>query len=75
MENAPTGGPDGLLKLEFVTLEIAALFFALAALAALAFWFSRREPIGKASWGLMLIGTIILTTSLIVRWINVGHIP
>jgi ABC-type transport system involved in cytochrome c biogenesis permease subunit len=75
MENAPTGGPNGLLKLEFVTLEIAALFFALAALASLFFWFSRKEPIGKASWGLMLVGTIILTVSLVIRWINVGHIP
>jgi ABC-type transport system involved in cytochrome c biogenesis permease subunit len=75
MTTEPITEANSLLKLEFDTLEIAALFFALGALASIFFWFFRNKSMGKAGWSLSLVATVILTVSIIIRWINVGHIP
>ena len=75
MTTEPITAANGLLKAEFDTLQIAAAFFALAALTGIFFWFFRNKSLGKASWGLALIATVMLTVSVVIRWINVGHIP
>jgi ABC-type transport system involved in cytochrome c biogenesis permease subunit len=64
-----------MLQLEFTTLQIAALFCALGALASILFWFTRKDAVGKASWFISVIAAVMLTFSIVVRWINVGHIP
>jgi ABC-type transport system involved in cytochrome c biogenesis permease subunit len=75
MENHISVGSESLYQLELTTLEIAALFLALGALISILFWFFRKDTLGKSSWVLVLVGTLILTGTVIIRWINVGHIP
>jgi ABC-type transport system involved in cytochrome c biogenesis permease subunit len=69
------GASSAMLSLEFTTLQIAAGLFAIAALASIFFWFFRKDGIGKTAWGISLVAAVVLTVSVIVRWINVGHIP
>jgi len=66
---------DPLYVLEFLTLEIAAGFFLLAALISFVYWFTRNGKIGAVSLAVSILATFVLTVSLVVRYINVGHIP
>ncbi|MCX6647599.1 MAG: cytochrome c biogenesis protein CcsA [bacterium] len=69
------GAGAGLVNAEFTTLQIAALFFVLAALASVIFWVSRNKTIGNTSYGIACLAVAVLTASVILRYINVGHIP
>ncbi len=64
-----------LASLEFLALRIAAIIFLVAALVSLIFWFTRKRQAGIASLTVSIIATATLTVSLIVRYINVGHMP
>jgi ABC-type transport system involved in cytochrome c biogenesis permease subunit len=75
MEAQATNAVSSLVQAEFTTLQIAAGIFLLGTLISLAYWFSRREGIGTASWIISLIATLTLTASLVLRYINIGHIP
>lgn len=65
----------GLIAAEFTTLQIAALIFAVATLASIVFWFSRNRAVGNSGLGITILATLVLTVSLVLRYINVGHIP
>jgi ABC-type transport system involved in cytochrome c biogenesis permease subunit len=76
MNTSPlTLGANKLAGLEYATLQIAAGLFALAALSSLFFWFFQKEPLGKSMWLFNLLAFIVLTASVVIRWVNVGHIP
>ncbi len=66
---------DPQIALEFLTLEIAAGIFLLAALVSIIYWFSRNGYVGVGSLVVTILATLVLTLSLVVRYINVGHIP
>jgi ABC-type transport system involved in cytochrome c biogenesis permease subunit len=66
---------DTLASTEFLLIQIAAGIFLLAILINLIFWFTRKDAVGKVSLGVSIIATLVLTAALIVRYINVGHIP
>jgi ABC-type transport system involved in cytochrome c biogenesis permease subunit len=66
---------QGLVAAEFGVTQVSALLFLVAAVVSLAFWFARKETIGKLGWAISLISTIALTVSIALRYINVGHIP
>jgi ABC-type transport system involved in cytochrome c biogenesis permease subunit len=70
-----TGAGTGLVNAEFTTLQIAALIFILGALASVIFWVTRNKTIGKISYGTSCLALAVLTASVILRYINVGHIP
>ncbi len=71
----PTEELSALVTAEYLSLQVAAGIFLIGALISLAYWFTRNEKVGAAGWVVSLIATLVLTASLIVRWINVGHIP
>jgi len=77
MDNIPaeTVELDPLAAAEFLTLEIAAIAFLVAALTSLVFWFTRSKPMGIFTYALSVAAAVILTTSLIIRQIHVGHPP
>ena len=65
----------GLVAAEFTALQIAALLFVLAALASIIFWVTRNKRLGDISYGMTIVAAVVLTVSVILRYINVGHIP
>ena len=75
MSDKPLAETGSLVGLEFGSLQLAALLFALGALACILFWFFRKDAIGKASWTISLLAALVLTISVVARWINVGHVP
>ncbi len=77
-EQAPAPVPSdtsSLLSSEYITLQIAAFVFLIAALISIIFWVTRKDAIGKTSLWINIVATVVLTVSLVFRYINVGHIP
>ncbi|MCK4719321.1 cytochrome c biogenesis protein CcsA [bacterium] len=75
VENVVSNGNMGMVALEFSVLQIAALIFIIAAITSIIFWFSRNKAIGNTTLGITILATVTLTVSLVIRYINVGHIP
>lgn len=75
MNDQPLTGTTALYNLEFTLLQISAGIFALASLVSVFFWFFKKESIGKAAWVISIIAALSLTATIVIRWVNVGHIP
>jgi len=66
---------DAFASMEFLLIQVAAGIFLLAILINLIFWFTRKDAVGNVSLGASIFATLVLTAALVVRYINVGHIP
>lgn len=66
---------SALASTEFLLIQVTTGIFLLAILINLAFWFTRKEITGKTSYATTFLATIVLTAALVIRYINVGHIP
>lgn len=66
---------DPLALAEFSSLQIAAGLFVFAALVSVIYWFTRKKALGHTALGINIAATITLTVALVIRYINVGHIP
>jgi len=64
-----------LAAVEYQTLEIAAVAFIVAFIISLFFWFTRSKALGIVSYGVSVLATVVLTATLVIRQINVGHPP
>lgn len=75
VEVAVSNNGMGMVALEFSVLQISALIFIIAGLTSIFFWFTRNKTTGNATLGITILATVTLTVSLVIRYINVGHIP
>ena len=67
--------PSALAVVEFQTLEIAAIAFIAAFIISLFFWFTRSKALGIVTYSVSILATVVLTATLVIRQINVGHPP
>lgn len=64
-----------LVAAEYSATQASAFLFLIAGAISLAFWFTRKDALGKIAWVLSSLSALALTAAVGLRYFNVGHIP